>query len=41
MEQLYDIERAVTGIDSKYQIFTGDFNAKIGTKTREETSKAC
>ena len=34
VEQFYDdTERAMADSDSKYQIITGDFNAKIGTKT--------
>ena len=34
--QFYDdIDRAMADCDSKYEIVTGDFNAKIGTKTIE------
>ena len=36
VEQFYnDIERAMADSDSKYKIITGDFNAKIATKTKE------
>ena len=36
VEQLYGgIERAMRDSDSKYKINTGDFNANIGTKTKE------
>ena len=31
-----DIERAVADSDFKYKIITGDFNAKIGTETKED-----
>ena len=41
MEQFYDdIERAMADRDSKCKIITGDFNAKIGTKTKEEDFKS-
>ena len=41
MEQIYDdIERAMADSDSKYKIITGDFNAKFGTKTKEEDFKS-
>ena len=41
VEQLYDgIERAMADSYSKYQIITGDFNAKIGSKTKEEDLKS-
>ena len=41
VEQFYDnIERAMADSDSKYKIITGDFNAKIGTKTKEEDFKS-
>ena len=41
MEQLYDdVERAMADSCSKYKITTGDFNAKIGTKTKEEDIKS-
>ena len=41
VEQFYDdIERAMADSDSKYKIITGDFNANIGTKTKEEYSKS-
>ena len=41
MEQFYgDIERAMADSDSKYKIITGDFNAKIRTKTKEEDFKS-
>ena len=40
MEQFYDIERAMVDSDSKYKITTGNFNAKIGTKTKEEDFKS-
>ena len=37
MEPFYDdIERAMANSDSKYQIITGDFNAKVETKTKED-----
>ena len=37
VEQIYDdIERTMADRDSKYKIITGGFNAKIGTKTKEE-----
>ena len=40
VEQFYDdIERVMAESDSKYKIITGDFNAKIGTKTKEEDFK--
>ena len=40
VEQFYDdTERAMADSDSKYKITTGDFDAKIGSKTKE-TSKA-
>ena len=36
VEQFHnDIERAMADSDSKYKIITGDFNAKIATKTKE------
>ena len=39
--QLYDdIERTMADSDSKYKIITGDFNAKIGTKAKEEDFKS-
>ena len=41
VEQFYDdIERAMADSDSKYKIITGDFNAKIGNKTKEEDFKS-
>ena len=41
VEQFYDgIERAMADSDSKYKIITGDFNAKIGTETKEEDFKS-
>ena len=41
VEQFYDdIERAMADSYSKYKIITGDFNAKIGTKTNEEDFKS-
>ena len=40
VEQFYDVERAMAASDSKYVIITGDFNAKIGTQTKEEDSKS-
>ena len=40
VEQFYDdIERAMADSDSKCNIFTGDFNTTIGTKTKEEDFK--
>ena len=37
VEQFYDdIERAMAESDFKYKIITGDFNPKIGTKTKED-----
>ena len=37
VEQFYnDIERAMAYSDSKYKIITGNFNAKIGTKRKED-----
>ena len=40
MEPFYDdIEREMAGSDSEYKIST-DFNAKIGTKTKEEDFKS-
>ena len=37
VEQCYDgIDRAMADSDSRYKIITGDFNAKIGTKTKEK-----
>ena len=40
VEQFYgDNKRAMTGSESKYKIFTEDFNAKVGTKTKEEYFK--
>ena len=36
MEQFYDIERTMADSDSKCKIITGDFNTKIGTKTKED-----
>ena len=39
-KQFYDIERAIAGSDSKYKVITGDFNAKIGTKTKAEDLKS-
>ena len=40
MEQVYDnIERTVVDSDSNYKIAAGDFNADIGTKTKEENFK--
>ena len=38
VEQFYDVERAVGDCVSKYKIITGDFNAKIGTKTKQDFS---
>ena len=39
MEQFYDdIEKQMSDGDPKYKIITGDFNAKTGTKTKEEDS---
>ena len=39
--QVYDdIERAMADSHSKYRIITGDFYAKIGTKTKEEDFKS-
>ena len=35
MEQFYDIEKAMANSDSKNKIFTGDFNAKTGTKKKK------
>ena len=35
-----DIERAMADSDSQYEILTGDFNAKIVTKTKEEDFKS-
>ena len=41
VEQFYgDIERAMADNNSKYKIITGGFNAKIGTKTKEEDFKS-
>ena len=41
VDHFYDnIERAMADSDSKYKIITGDFNAKIGTKTHEEDFKS-
>ena len=41
VEQFYDdTERAMADSDSKHKIITGDFNAKIGTKTKEEDCKS-
>ena len=43
VEQFYDdIERAMadSASDSKYKIITGGFNAKIGTKTKEQDFKS-
>ena len=41
VEQFYDdIERAIADSVSKYKIITGDFNPKIGTKTKEEDVKS-
>ena len=41
VEQFHnDIERAMADSDSKYKIITGDFNAKMGSKTKEEDSKS-
>ena len=41
VEQFYDnIERAMADSDSKYKIITEDFNAKIGTKIKEEDFKS-
>ena len=41
VEQFYDdIERAMADRDSKCKIITGDFNAKIGTETKEEDFKS-
>ena len=41
MAQLYDdVERAMADSCSKYKITTRDFNAKIGTKTKEEDIKS-
>ena len=41
VEQFHDdIERARAYSDSKYKIITGDFTAKIETKTKEETFKS-
>ena len=42
VKQFYDdIERAMADSDSKYKlIITGDFNAKIGTETKEEDFKS-
>ena len=40
VKQFDDIEKAMADSDSKYKITTGDVNAKIGTKTKEKTSKA-
>ena len=34
------IKRAMADSDSKYRIITGDFNAKIGTKIKEEDFKS-
>ena len=37
VEQFYDhTERAMADNDSKHYVITGDFNAKIGTKTKED-----
>ena len=37
VEQFYDDNvRAIADSDSKYKIITGDFNAKIGTKAKED-----
>ena len=37
VEQIYDdTERAMADSGSKYKIITGDFNAEIGTKTKED-----
>ena len=37
MEQFYDyIEKAMADSGSKYKIITGNFKAKIGTKTKED-----
>ena len=38
--QPLSIERAMADSDSKYKIITGDFNAKIETKTKEEDFKS-
>ena len=35
-EQFYATERAIADSDFKYKIITGNFNAKIGTKTKED-----
>ena len=41
VEQFYDdIETAMADSDSKYKVITGDFNAKIGTETKEEDLKS-
>ena len=41
MAQFYDdIERAMADSDTKYKIITGDFNARIGTKAKEEYFKS-
>ena len=34
------ILKAKAGSDSEYKIITGDYNAKIGTKTKKKTSRA-
>ena len=41
VEQFYDdTERAMDDSNSKCKTITGDFNAKIGTKTKEEDLKS-
>ena len=41
VEHFYDEnERAMADSDSRYKISTGNFNAKIGTKTKEEDFKS-
>ena len=40
LEQFYDgIEREMTDSGSKYQTISGDFNVKIGTKTKQKTEE--
>ena len=41
MEPFYrDTERAMADSDSNYKTITGDFNAKLGTKPKEEDWKS-
>ena len=41
VEQFYDnIERAMADSDSKYKIITGDFSAKVDSKTKQDDFKS-